>query len=62
MKSRTAPDFWKLFRGLPPDIQRKAYKAYRLWRAHPFAGTLRFKRLVNVNRFTQYELDGGIGR
>jgi len=45
MKSRTAPDFWKLFRGLPPDIQRKAYKAYRLWRAHPFAGSLRFKRV-----------------
>jgi len=45
MKSRTVPDFWKLFRNLPPDIQRKAYKAYRLWRANPFAGSLRFKRV-----------------
>ena len=43
MKSRTVPDFWKLFRGLPPDIQLKAHKAYRLWRAHLFTGTLRFK-------------------
>ncbi len=45
MKSRTVPDFWKLFRNLPPDIRRKAYKAYRLWRANPFAGSLRFKRV-----------------
>ena len=45
MKSRTVPDFWKLFRNLPPNIQRKAYKAYRLWRANPFAGSLRFKRV-----------------
>jgi hypothetical protein len=45
MKSRTVPDFWKLFRDLPPDIRRKAYKAYRLWRANPFAGSLRFKRV-----------------
>jgi len=45
MKSRTVPDFWKLFRNLPPVIPRKAYKAYRLWRANPFAGSLRFKRV-----------------
>jgi hypothetical protein len=45
MKSRTVPDFWKLYRNLPPDIRRKAYKAYRLWRANPFAGSLRFKRV-----------------
>jgi len=47
MKSHTLPDFWKLFKNLPPDIQRKAYKAYRLWRANPFAGSLRFKRVSN---------------
>jgi hypothetical protein len=45
MKSRTVSDFWRLFRNLPPDIQRKAYKAYHLWRANPFAGSLRFKRV-----------------
>ena len=45
MKSRTVPDFWNLFRNLPSNIQRKAYKAYRLWRANPFAGSLRFKRV-----------------
>ena len=45
MKSRTAPSFWKLFDDLSSDIQRRAYKAYRLWRANPFAGGLRFKRV-----------------
>jgi hypothetical protein len=45
MKSRTVPDFWRLFYHLPPEIQRKAYKAYRLWRVNPFAGSLRFKRV-----------------
>ncbi|MBX7233008.1 MAG: hypothetical protein K1X65_01405 [Caldilineales bacterium] len=45
MKSRTTPDFWVLFRDLPPEVQRKAAKAYRLWRTNPFAGSLRFKRV-----------------
>ena len=45
MKSRTVPDFWRLFRNLPPDMQRRAYKAYRLWRANPFVSSLRFKRV-----------------
>jgi mRNA-degrading endonuclease RelE of RelBE toxin-antitoxin system len=45
MKSRTVPDFWKSYRDLPPEIQRRVSKAYRLWRANPFAGSLRFKRV-----------------
>lgn len=45
MKSRTVLDFWRLFDNLPSDIKQRAYKAYRLWRANPFAGGLRFKRV-----------------
>lgn len=45
MKSRTVPRFWKLLDDLPPDIQRRAYKSYRLWRTYPTAGRLRFKRV-----------------
>ena len=45
MKSRTVPDFWKLFDNLPSEIQNRAFKAYRQWRANPFAGVLRFKRV-----------------
>jgi len=47
MKLRTLLDFWKLFAQLPPDVQTRAYKAYRLWRANPFAHSLRFKRVSN---------------
>lgn len=45
MKSRTVPNFWKLFHGLPPFIQQKAYKVYRQWRANPSTRGLRFKRI-----------------
>lgn len=45
MKSRTTARFWKLFERLPPDVQRRAYKAYRLWRVHPSAKGLHFKRV-----------------
>ena len=44
MKSRTLPGFWKQFHGLPPEIQDRASRVYRLWRANPFARQLRFKR------------------
>ena len=45
MKSRTVPEFWQLFRNLPPDIQKRAHKTYHLWRVNSFAGGLRFKRV-----------------
>lgn len=45
MKSHTTPDFWGLFQELPANIQRRAYKAYRLWRTNPLMGGLRFKRV-----------------
>ncbi len=48
MKSRTVLDFWRLFHNLPPEIQRKAYKAYRLWRVNPFARGLRFRWLFPI--------------
>ena len=45
MKSRTSARFWGLFRRLPLDVQRKAYRAYHLWRAYPSAKGLNFKRV-----------------
>lgn len=48
MKSRTVPRFWELFEALPADIQARAYRAYRLWRANPFAPGLRFKRVGQI--------------
>ena len=45
MKSRTTAKFWRLFRRLPPDAQRRAYRAYDLWRDHSSAKGLNFKRV-----------------
>ncbi|MFZ1238329.1 MAG: hypothetical protein WAW26_22380 [Anaerolineae bacterium] len=39
------PSFWQQFARLSPDVQRRAYRAYHLWRMNPFAGSLRFKRV-----------------
>lgn len=48
MKSRVLPSFWQQFAKLPPEIQRHAYRSYRLWRTDPSAHGLYFKR-VNRN-------------
>jgi hypothetical protein len=45
MKSRTLPSFWKQFAALPERVQRRAYRAYQLWRVNPFAHSLYFKRV-----------------
>lgn len=48
MKSRVLPSFWQQFAKLPAEIQRHAYRSYRLWRTDPSAHGLYFKR-VNRN-------------
>ena len=45
MNSKTTSQFWKLYDGLPLDIQRRARKAYDLWRANPHHPSLHFKRV-----------------
>lgn len=45
MKSRTTSSFRRLFRALPLEVQQRARRAYRLWRANPDLPGLRFKRI-----------------
>jgi hypothetical protein len=45
IESRTTRRFWRLFSGLPPDAQRDAKQAYRLFRANPAYPALQFKKL-----------------
>ncbi len=45
MKSLTTARFWELHTHLPPNIQRKANKAYRVWKTNPFNKGLFFKRV-----------------
>ncbi|MFZ4636107.1 MAG: hypothetical protein ACOYMC_01760 [Pirellulales bacterium] len=43
-KSSTTSDFWSAYRGLSPDIKRRARAAYRLWQRDPRHPSLRFKK------------------
>ncbi len=45
MNSQTLPQFWKLYRQLPKRVQRRASRAYRLWRQNPEAAGLDFKHV-----------------
>ena len=45
MRSLTATQFWKFYATLPRDIQRRADRAYVLWRTNPQAQGLYFKRV-----------------
>lgn len=45
MESRATRRFWRLFRDLPPEVQRDAKRAYRLFRANAAHLGLQFKKL-----------------
>lgn len=45
MRSKTTAKFREQFRALPPDIQKRAFRAYRLWKQNPQAHGLYFKRV-----------------
>jgi hypothetical protein len=45
MRSITTSQFWKLYNALPEEVQRRADRAYQLWRINPHAHGLYFKRV-----------------
>lgn len=45
MKSRTTRKFWRLFDGLPAEIQNHARQSYRLFQDNPGYPSLNFKRV-----------------
>ena len=45
MKSRATPKFWRFYGKLPPILQSRARKAYRLWQANANHPSLQFKRV-----------------
>jgi len=45
MRSRTTRSFREAFRALPPEVQERARRAFRLWRDNPDLPGLRFKRV-----------------
>jgi len=48
MKSQTTQSFWKCYWSLPPEIRRRARKAYKLWRDNPAHPSLAFKWVKRV--------------
>ena len=45
MNSQATPKFWKLYTSLPHLVQRRARKAYQLWKENPSHPSLHFKRV-----------------
>ena len=45
IQSRTTRQFWRSFSDLPPDVQREAKRAYRLFHTNPAHPGLHFKKL-----------------
>lgn len=49
MHSQTTRQFWRLFSDLPPDVQRAATRAYRLFVGDPAHPGLQFKKVDGEN-------------
>ena len=45
MTSHTTKAFRKRFAGLPKEIQKNAFKSYRIWRQNPNHPSLQFKQV-----------------
>ena len=56
MKSSVATRFWREYFALPKDVQRKARKAFLLWRRDPRPPSLRFER---KGRYWSVRIDRG---
>ena len=48
MNSVTTPRFREKYAELPPEIQKSARKAYRLWKQNPNHPSLHFKKVGKV--------------
>jgi hypothetical protein len=59
MRSRTTRGFWRLFAELPPEVQRDAKGAYRLFRANPAHPGLQFKKVEGEDNI--YSVRIGLG-
>jgi hypothetical protein len=49
VKSKTDPDFWKLFERLPKNVRSQARNTYLFWKKYPSHPGLHFKRVGKNN-------------
>ncbi len=47
MNSSATSAFWERYDSLPPEVQKLADKAYRLWRRNHWHPSLHFKKVGN---------------
>jgi mRNA-degrading endonuclease RelE of RelBE toxin-antitoxin system len=59
MRSFTQNGFWEEYHRLPPDIQRRAREAYRLFSEDPNHPSLNFKRVNQKNRYYSVRISYG---
>jgi len=59
MQSRVTRKFWRLFSGLPDDVQRDAKRAYGLFQSDPTHPRLQFKKLQGEENI--YSVRIGLG-
>jgi len=59
IQSRTTRQFWRLFSGLPAEVQRDAKRAYRLFQGDPGHPGLQFKKLEAEDKI--YSVRIGLG-
>lgn len=60
MNSATLPSFWAAYDSLDTSIQRRARKAYELWRENPFHPSLRFKCINTREKIWSVRITHGV--
>ncbi len=59
MKSHANAWFWEFYDSLPAGVQRRAEKAYQLWRHDPHHPGLQFKRVDTEDPIYSVRVDKG---
>jgi len=59
VRSSTVAAFWRLFRGLPPEVRRRARAAFELFKNDPFDPRLQFKEIKSRKGVWSVRIDGG---
>ena len=57
MRSKINAEFRKHYSNLPPDVRRRARRAYAIWRENPRHPSLHFKRVSDTDPIYSARID-----
>ncbi len=57
MQSQTTSRFWKSFNALPPAVQDKVRKAFKLWSENSGHPSLHFKKIHSIDPIYSVRID-----